>query len=115
MKVTCCFSRGGFFTLVALSALICALSLRADGNAKGSDNGKQPGVTVTAVTPADSSSRGPGDVMLTSTDRTASKQSPVKGNNGVGNGEDPQPPGNPRINDGPGTSPGNPGNRPPRP
>ena len=34
-----------------------------------------------------------------------------KGNNGVGNGLDPQPPGNPPINDGPGTSPGNPGNR----
>ena len=33
------------------------------------------------------------------------------GNNGVGNGLDPQPPGNPPINDGPGTSPGNPGNR----
>jgi hypothetical protein len=34
-----------------------------------------------------------------------------KGNNGVGNGVDPQPPGNPPINDGPGTSPGNPGNK----
>ncbi|MEO7299863.1 MAG: hypothetical protein ABI042_14950 [Verrucomicrobiota bacterium] len=34
------------------------------------------------------------------------------GNNGVGNGEDPQPPGNPPINDGPGTGPGNPGNNP---
>ena len=34
-----------------------------------------------------------------------------KGNNGVGNGEDPQPPGNPPVNDGPGTGPGNPGNR----
>jgi hypothetical protein len=33
------------------------------------------------------------------------------GNNGVGNGPDPQPPGNPPVNDGPGTSPGNPGNR----
>jgi hypothetical protein len=33
----------------------------------------------------------------------------AKGNNGVGNGEDPQPPGNPPINDGPGTGPGNPG------
>jgi hypothetical protein len=32
------------------------------------------------------------------------------GNNGVGNGNDPQPPGNPPINDGPGTGPGNPGN-----
>lgn len=37
--------------------------------------------------------------------------SPIKGNNGVGNGEDPPPPGNPPINDGPGTSPGNPGNQ----
>ena len=35
----------------------------------------------------------------------------VNGNNGVGNGIDPQPPGNPPINDGPGTSPGNPGAR----
>jgi hypothetical protein len=34
-----------------------------------------------------------------------------KGNNGVGNGVDPQPPGNPPINDGPGTGPGNPGNK----
>jgi len=32
------------------------------------------------------------------------------GNNGVGNGIDPQPPGNPPLNDGPGTGPGNPGN-----
>lgn len=37
--------------------------------------------------------------------------SPIHGNNGVGNGLDPQPPGNPPINDGPGTSPGNPGNK----
>jgi len=29
-----------------------------------------------------------------------------KGNNGIGNGDDPQPPGNPPINDGPGSSPG---------
>ena len=36
--------------------------------------------------------------------------SPTRGNNGVGNGIDPQPPGNPPINDGPGTGPGNPGN-----
>lgn len=34
-----------------------------------------------------------------------------KGNNGVGNGLDPQPPGNPPINDGPGTAPGTPGNQ----
>ena len=38
------------------------------------------------------------------------------GNNGVGNGIDPAPPGNPKPNDGPGTGPGNPGNgRPNRP
>ena len=35
----------------------------------------------------------------------------VRGNNGVGNGVDPQPPGNPPVNDGPGTGPGAPGNR----
>jgi hypothetical protein len=35
----------------------------------------------------------------------------VRGDNGVGNGIDPQPPGNPPMNDGPGTGPGNPGNR----
>jgi hypothetical protein len=34
-----------------------------------------------------------------------------KGNNGVGNGIDAQPPGNPPVNDGKGTSPGKPGNR----
>lgn len=34
-----------------------------------------------------------------------------KGNNGVGNGFDPQPPGNPPVNDGGGTAPGHPGNR----
>ena len=38
-------------------------------------------------------------------------QDKVKGNNGVGNGVDPQPPGNPPVNDGEGTGPGNPGNR----
>lgn len=35
-----------------------------------------------------------------------------QGNNGVGNGVDPQPPGNPPYNDPPGTGPGNPGNNP---
>jgi hypothetical protein len=33
------------------------------------------------------------------------------GDNGVGDGLDPQPPGNPPFNDGPGTGPGMPGNR----
>jgi SdrD B-like domain len=34
-----------------------------------------------------------------------------KGNNGVGNGLDSQPPGNPPVNDGEGTSPGTPGHQ----
>jgi hypothetical protein len=54
---------------------------------------------------------GPRGVMFRASDLTQNKVSPTKGNNGVGNGEDPAPPGNPRVNDGPGTSPGNPGNR----
>lgn len=49
-------------------------------------------------------------------DRPVEKPTSDHGNNGVGNGEDPAPPGNPKPNDGPGTGPGNPGNgRPPRP
>jgi hypothetical protein len=38
-------------------------------------------------------------------------QMKVHGNNGLGNGVDPQPPGNPPVNDGPGRFPGNPGNK----
>lgn len=41
----------------------------------------------------------------------AKQGSGPKGNNGVGNGIDPQPPGNPPVNDDPGTGPGNPGNK----
>jgi hypothetical protein len=41
----------------------------------------------------------------------AEMHSQMHGNNGVGNGEDPPPPGNPPVNDGPGTSPGDPGLR----
>jgi hypothetical protein len=37
--------------------------------------------------------------------------STCRGNNGVGNGFDPQPPGRPPVNDGRGTGVGNPGNR----
>ena len=54
---------------------------------------------------------GPDAVMLTASDLTQNRVSPTKGNNGVGNGIDPAPPGNPRENDGTGTSPGNPGNK----
>jgi hypothetical protein len=41
----------------------------------------------------------------------AGKPKKVHGNNGLGNGVDPQPPGNPPVNDGPGRFPGNPGNK----
>jgi len=51
-----------------------------------------------------------GATVVVKADQSVSPTSP-KGNNGVGNGVDPQPPGNPPINDGPGTSPGNPGNK----
>ena len=47
--------------------------------------------------------------------KAAAKGTKVKGNNGVGNGLDPAPPGNPPENDGPGTSPGNPGRKGPKP
>ena len=56
------------------------------------------------------------NLALAQADRPQEKPSSPHGNNGVGNGEDPAPPGNPKQNDGPGTGPGNPGNgRPPRP
>lgn len=42
---------------------------------------------------------------------TAATAKSPKGNNGLGNGIDPAPPGNPPENDGAGTSPGNPGNK----
>jgi hypothetical protein len=38
----------------------------------------------------------------------AREKDKVKGNNGVGNGIEPQPPAKPPVNDGPGTGPGNP-------
>lgn len=51
-----------------------------------------------------------GATVVVKPDGTISPSRP-KGNNGVGNGVDPQPPGNPPVNDGPGTGPGNPGNK----
>ena len=43
--------------------------------------------------------------------REREKETKEKGNNGLGNGFDPQPPGNPKVNDGLGASPGNSGNK----
>jgi len=63
-------------------------------------------LTSTAVSPSSST-----NVDAGAPTDVASSTPKVKGNNGVGNGVDPQPPGNPPINDGPGTSPGNPGNK----
>jgi hypothetical protein len=51
-----------------------------------------------------------GATIVVKPDQTVSPSVP-NGNNGVGNGIDPQPPGNPPINDGPGTAPGSPGNQ----
>jgi hypothetical protein len=52
----------------------------------------------------------PAIVTLTAMPSFASAGS-TRGNNGVGNEVDPQPPGNPPFNDFPGTGPGNPGNK----
>jgi hypothetical protein len=54
-----------------------------------------------------------GATLIVKVDKDDISPSKPKGNNGVGNGQDPQPPGNPPINDGPGTGPGNPGNKGP--
>jgi hypothetical protein len=51
-----------------------------------------------------------GATIVVKPDEVSSPSVP-EGNNGVGNGLDPQPPGNPPINDGPGTGPGAPGNQ----
>lgn len=53
----------------------------------------------------------PGDVPGDDPGDEPGDEKPPKGNNGVGNGEDPQPPGEPDINDGPGTKPGHPGKK----
>jgi hypothetical protein len=71
----------------------------------------EPADTTVTDNPADE----PADTTVTDNpaDEPAneSQDNPTHGNNGVGNGEDPQPPGNPPVNDGPGTGPGNPGNQ----
>jgi hypothetical protein len=53
----------------------------------------------------------PSDICIPDPCGCPPREKAEKGNNGVGNGVDPQPPGNPPVNDGPGTGPGNPGNR----
>jgi len=84
----------------------------------GSD-GPDPPPPVAENNPPPSSGPRPPVVRPGPTVPAAPNGGPVprrpKGNNGVGNGPDPQPPGNPRPNDLPGTGPGNPGNRPRRP
>jgi len=52
-----------------------------------------------------------GATLVVKPEKYVSPYIPSGGNNGVGNGVDPQPPGNPPVNDGTGTSPGNPGNK----
>ena len=62
--------------------------------------------TIVATDQSGNTTTAEGHVLVENPGRSGEK-----GNNGVGNGEDPQPRGNPPINDGPGTSPGNPGNK----
>jgi hypothetical protein len=52
-----------------------------------------------------------GATLVVKPEESVSPTVPSNGNNGVGNGVDPQPPGNPPPNDSPGTGPGNPGNQ----
>lgn len=69
-------------------------------------------VDGTGVTPPDNGGGGNPPVTCLPTEVECLPEAEVpKGNNGVGNGVDPQPPGNPPINDGPGTAPGTPGNQ----
>jgi hypothetical protein len=51
------------------------------------------------------------EMLQRQVDAGASSSNTTHGNNGVGNGIDPAPPGSPPENDGVGTEPGNPGNR----
>lgn len=71
-----------------------------------------------AIAPTTSSADLPKLALVTPVETSQLRERPVSpnGNNGVGNGSDPAPPGNPPENDGGGTGPGNPGNgRPVRP
>ena len=90
---------------LGVAFLVTAFIMTVQGDTKSGSKSKGSSNSQTA------SFLGPDAVILTASDLTKNKVSPTKGNNGVGNGIDPAPPGNPRENDGPGTSPGNPGNK----
>ena len=68
-------------------------------------------ITTTVMTPSTPSNTPSQPNRPPATTTTTSFNQPLHGNNGVGNGVDPQPPGNPRPNDGYGTGPGHPGNQ----
>ena len=55
--------------------------------------------------------KGPGGRVGKGCKQAGKPGQPPRGNNGVGNGRDPQPPGNPPVNDGANAGPGQPGNR----
>src|SRR5437016_2907296 len=51
-------------------------------------------------------------LLVNTSEKPKKSKKNTNGNNGLGNGyDDPQPPGNPPVNDGSGTSLGNPGNK----
>ena len=78
-----------------------------DANGAAPDDAARPPAAGSATEPAGGDAPNASEPASSSTPSTT----PMKGNNGVGNGVDPQPPGNPPVNDGPGTSPGDPGNK----
>ncbi len=70
----------------------------------GPDGGGQAAASGESSGAGDPGNQGGGQVAATG------QGGGGNGNNGVGNGDDPQPPGDPQVNDGQGTGPGNPGN-----
>jgi len=107
-----------WFCLIAFIAVVLILTINSVGTSlRGRMNETADGVADPNKLMSMVGRGGGGDSGEDSGTPAASSGTPdskpkkPNGNNGVGNGEDPQPPGNPPVNDGPGTSPGNPGNK----
>jgi hypothetical protein len=101
-------SRRSFLKKAAYTAPVI-LTLKADpafaSYGSGKPSGEEP---VKEAKPWKNETPGNGKAGK---DEKPGKDKQAKGNNGVGNGVDPAPPGNPRVNDGPGTRPSHPRNK----